>query len=169
MTITENHTSAHHIGVKGWLLLLCLILTLVNPVASICNLYSSFKITSPFFNVYPGLRVITITDVVLSMGIVCFSIYAGISLWRIRPNGVAIAKAFLLTFMGYAVTANILPFLAGLPANANEAMTAQAFIGVLRSAIFVFVWYIYLVKSKRVRATFPDHVIDKPLAETTSD
>ena len=95
-------------------------------------------------------------DAILSVGIICFSIYAGMSLWRIRPKGVSIAKVFLLTFAAYAVVANILPFLAGLPANANEAMTAQAFIGVLRSAIIVVIWYLYLVKSKRVRATFPD-------------
>jgi hypothetical protein len=169
MKSTENHTNAQLDGVKGWLLILCLILILVNPVASISNIYSSFKIASPFFKVYPGLRVITITDGILSIGIICFSIYAGISLWRIRPNGVAIVKAFLLLFMGYAVVANILPFLAGLPANANEAMIAQAFIGVLRSAIFVFIWYMYLEKSKRVCATFPDHFISNPLEKTTID
>jgi len=105
---------------------------------------------------------VTIIDGILSIGIVCFSIYAGISLWRVRPNGVTIANTFLMTFMGYAVVANILPFLAGLPANANEAMTAQAFIGMLRSAIIVVIWHLYLVKSKRVRATFPDTVSNGP-------
>jgi len=163
MTNTEMHTNTHHVGVKGWLLVFCFILILINPVASINNIYSSFKISSPFFELYAGLRLITIIDGILSIGIVCFSVYAGISLWRLRPNAIVIVKAFLLTFMGYAVVANILPFLAGLPANANEAMVAQAFIGVLRSAIFVFIWYLYLEKSKRVRATFPDHDINKPL------
>jgi len=163
ITNTDNHTNAHHVGVKGWLLLLCLILILVNPVASINNIYSSFKISSTFFELYPGLKLITVIDGILSIGIVYFSVYAGISLWRVRPNAIAIGKAFLLTFMSYAVVANILPFLAGLPANANEAMIAQAFIGVLRSAIFAFIWYMYLEKSKRVHSTFPDHDINKPL------
>lgn len=169
MKTTVNHTNEHDTGVKGWLLLLCLVLILINPVASINNIYSSFKISSPFFELYPGLRLITIIDGILSIGIVCFSVYAGISLWRVRPNGIAIVKAFLLIFMGYAVVANILPFLAGLPANANEAMIAQAFIGVLRSAIFVFIWYMYLEKSKRVHATFPDHSISNPLEKSTDE
>jgi Protein of unknown function (DUF2569) len=154
--------NSDYVGVKGWLLFLCLVLTLLNPVASIVNIFSSFKFSAPFFNQYPGLKIITMIDGLLSVGVVCFSIYAGISLWRIRPKGVSIVKTFLLTFMAYAIVANILPFLAGLPANANEAMTAQAFIGVLRSAIIVVLWYLYLVKSKRVRSTFPDPAAKAP-------
>ena len=146
---------SHHAGIRGWLLLFCLILLLLNPVASIVNLSSSFKISGPYFVLYPGLRIITVMDCIFSIGIVCFSIYAGVSLWRRHPRAIAIAKAFLLTFLGYSIVANSLPFLAGLPSHANKAMIAQALIGVLRSALMVFLWYLYLVKSKRVRATFP--------------
>jgi len=166
MAYPNGPTKPRYVGVKGWLLLLCLVLTLFNPIASMVNLASVFKASSSFFQLYPGLKIITVIDLILSIGIICFSFYAGISLWRIRSTGVKITKAFLLTFLGYAVVANILPFFAGLPAHANEAMKTEAFIGVLRAAIIVFIWYAYLLKSKRIHATFPSSA---PLDGNTLD
>lgn len=97
---------------------------------------------------------ITVVDFVLSASVMCLSVYAGICLWRIRPNAVRISKAYLLVFLTYNVVASFLPFMAGLPSQANEVMMREVASGLFRSIIFVAIWYSYLNKSKRVAATY---------------
>ena len=141
-------------GIGGWLVLLCLALTIFSPLMTIASIFSTFVQASNAFSMFPGLLVITIIDSILSLGLMAFSIYAGVSLWRIRPGAVIIAKRFLLTVLGYSAIAAILPFIAGLPSSSNDAMVLPIVIQTFRAAIFVIIWYLYLTKSKRVHATF---------------
>ena len=106
------------------------------------------------FNQFPRLLLIIGIDGLLSLGITVFCIYAGIELWRIRPGAVRLARRYLLCFLAYQAVAITLPFLAGLPSAANEAMIVQVVKDTLRSVIYFTVWYLYLAKSRRVRATY---------------
>jgi ABC-type spermidine/putrescine transport system permease subunit I len=83
-----------------------------------------------------------------------FSIYAGISLWRVKPGAVSLAKKYFLTVLAYAVIAAFLPFLAGLPAAANSAMIPDVAKDTIRLLVYAAVWYSYLNKSVRVKATY---------------
>jgi hypothetical protein len=64
------------------------------------------------------------------------------------------AKRYLLCFLGYQVIAAVLPFTAGLPSSANEAITAEVVKNVVRGVFYVAIWYSYLNGSKRVKATY---------------
>jgi hypothetical protein len=141
-------------GVGGWLLLFCIGLTILRPLMTVFNLDSGYKQASPYFEVFPGLLIITIIDSVLSIALIGFSIYAGIVLWEIRPNAVKIAKKYLLTLLGYSILTAFLPFMAGLPSEANLSMIGEIAKGIFMSIIYVAVWYSYLNKSKRVKATY---------------
>ena len=168
-------------GVGGWLLLFCIGLTILTPLRTAFNLTSGYKQASPYFEMFPGLLIITIIDSVLSIALIGFSIYAGIALWKIRPNAVKIAKKYLLTLLGYSILAAFLPFMVSLPSEANQAMIgvpldeheqiyqditsyfAGQYVmelreeiakGIFRSIIYVAVWYSYLNKSQRVKATY---------------
>jgi hypothetical protein len=44
--------------------------------------------------------------------------------------------------------------MAGLPSAANEAMIAQVVKDAFRGIIYFAIWYSYLNKSQRVRATY---------------
>lgn len=70
------------VGVKGWLVLLCLALTVFTPLITIANLTSAYQETSPLFAQFPRVRTVLIVDTVLSAGLMCFSIYAGVALWQ---------------------------------------------------------------------------------------
>ena len=83
-----------------------------------------------------------------------FSVYAGPGFWSIRPGAVHMAKRYLLYFAGYHSVAAILPFMAGLPSAANEAMIAQVAKDTYRGVIYFAVWYSYLNKSRRVSVTY---------------
>ncbi|MCH7986957.1 MAG: DUF2569 family protein [Acidobacteria bacterium] len=56
--------------------------------------------------------------------------------------------------LAYNILASLLPFLAGLPAEANEAMIREVATGLFRSIIYIAIWSSYLKKSKRVAATY---------------
>ena len=141
-------------GVGGWLLLLCLGLTVFNPIITFVRLAESYRSPPQSFEQFPGLLVIMVIDTVLSVALMAFSIYAGAQLWRIRPGAVRIAKRYLLCLLGYQAVVVIYPFLAGLPAQANPAMFEEVGKNVFRGALYVAIWYSYLNKSERVRATY---------------
>jgi hypothetical protein len=141
-------------GVGGWLLLFCIALTVLSPLLTFGSLAWGYGAYSKYFHQFPDLLVIGVIDTLLSLGLMIFSVYAGIGLWRIRPGSVRLAKRYLLCFLGYRTFAAILPLMAGLPSAANDAMIAQVATDIVRSVIFFAIWYSYLNKSQRVRATY---------------
>ncbi|PYV92332.1 MAG: hypothetical protein DMG05_04840 [Acidobacteria bacterium] len=141
-------------GVGGWLLFFCLGLTVFNPLMSLFSLAGSYRESAPYFSQFPGLLVVTGLDTVLSLGLTVFSIYAGASLWRLRPGAVQTAKRYFLWFLAYQAVAIVLPFMAALPSAPDETMIAQTVKGAFRGIIYVIIWYSYLNKSERVRATY---------------
>jgi uncharacterized protein DUF2569 len=143
------------VGVRGWLLFFCLSLTVFSPLLTVVNLVSAYGQTSPLFDRFPGLQVVTLLDALLSFGLMAFSIHAGISLWRRQPGAVRTAKRYLVTLLAYTAISCVLPFLAGLPREAHATMLAEVAKGLARSLVFVGIWYSYLNKSRRVRNTFP--------------
>jgi len=151
---TEQTYENQHYGVKGWLLLFCLSLTIFSPLYTLYNLGVSYEASSTLFNRYPDLQNVFIIDLILSLGLTAFSIYAGRALWNIKPGAVKIAKTYLLVFLGYVIIASILPFKAGLPASANDIMMEEVIIGAIRSVFYVVIWYWFLNVSKRVKATY---------------
>lgn len=156
MTSASTSESAlpRYRNVGGWLLLLCLSLTVFMPLTTLGSFVLGYSESAKYFNQFPRLLLIIVIDGFLSLGITSFCIYAGIGLWRIRPGAVNMAKRYLLCFLVYQAIAALLPFLAGLPTAANEAMLAQVAKDTIRSILYVTVWYLYLSKSKRVRATY---------------
>jgi len=141
-------------SVGGWLLLLCFGLTIGSPLRTLYTLTTSYSETSQYFDQFPGLAVIFYIDCILSSVLTFLSIRAGIALWDIKPGAVNIAKQYLLFFLGYAVIASFLPFLAGLPSAINDAMIPEVAKSALQSIFFFGIWFSYLNVSKRVKATY---------------
>ncbi|MFZ2642508.1 MAG: DUF2569 family protein [Verrucomicrobiia bacterium] len=143
-----------HKRVGGWLLLFCLGLTVFGPLITLSSLVASFTEAAKYFDRFPGLLVITIIDSLLSLGLMTFGIFTGVVLWRVRPGALGIAKGYLLCFFIYIVIAAVLPFLSGLPSQANAAMISTGVGNLGRGVICFTIWYWYLEKSKRVKATY---------------
>jgi hypothetical protein len=152
--LTIDQQKVGPVGVGGWLLFLCLTLTVISPLMTIVNLHSTYQELSPLFRPFPRLHTVTILDSILSVGIICFSIGAGAALWQRKPSAVRTTKRYLMTFLLYTVVANILPFMAGLPSQVNEAMISEVIKNGFRILVFFTVWNSYLNKSRRVKNTF---------------
>lgn len=141
-------------GVGGWLLLFCLSLTVFSPLITLGSLAASYNKCIHSFHRFPGLLVVTVIDTLLIVGLMTFSIYAGVGLWRIRPGAVRTAKRFLLCVLGYLPIAAVLPFMAGLPPAATGAIIIHVIDEAMSGVAFFAIWYSYLNKSERVKATY---------------
>jgi Protein of unknown function (DUF2569) len=153
-SLTIDQQRVGPVGVGGWLLVFCLTLTVFSPLMTIVNLHSAYQEFNPLFRQFPGLLIVTVLDFMLSMGLMCFSISAGVALWQMKPSAVRTTKRYLMTFLLCTVIASILPFMAGLPSQVNEAMISEVIKNGFRVLVFFMVWYTYLNKSRRVKNTF---------------
>jgi len=127
--LTPAPAEPRYKGVGGWLLLFCLLLTVIGPLVLLVSLAAGYSESSKNFEQF----IFTL----LTLGLMGFGVYAGTGLWSIRAGAVGMAKLYLLCYLGSIAVASIL----------NAKVEVQ---GVLS---FV-VWYSYLKKSKRVRATY---------------
>ena len=140
-------------GVGGWLLLLCLNLTILRPLVTLISSVGAINTASLLSTQYPSFFNFVVIDTILGVGLMCFSIYAGVALWTVKSGAVKIAKTYLLVFLAYSVIECLLLFTVGLP---SDIVLEQGIKQILRSAAYFFVWYAYLNKSQRVKATYGD-------------
>lgn len=108
----------------------------------------------PHFDKVEGLFRFVLISGSCSLGLMVYSIYTGLSLWKVVPGAVTTAKRYLLAVFLYSAFAMFLPALAGLTGDYRERFGAVALLGNLRTIAYVGIWYLYLRRSKRVRATY---------------
>jgi len=150
----KNEQLTPYKKIGGWLFLLCFGLIIGTPLRTLYVLLTSYKATSIYFIQFPGLQYMVYIDSFLSVIVVILSVRAGIALWSIKRGAVNIAKKYLYVFLGYSVIATILPFTAGLPSEANDAMIPEVAKGLFQALCFFGIWFWYLNVSKRVKATY---------------
>ena len=96
-------------GVKGWLLLLCINLSILDPFANLLNLAIGTHLGRPYFDQNPALQKLMVINGVCSIALAVYSIYAGISLWKVLPNAVTTAKKYLGAAFAYSILSLFLP------------------------------------------------------------
>lgn len=152
--LQESEERPSHKGVGGWLLLFCLSLTFFNPLLSMRNLVAGYQGLQPYFQQIPNLLIFAILHSLFSLGVIGWGIYAGAKLWRVRLNAVTIAKSYLLGLIGYAILSTFLPFVTGLPGEVAKTLSIGTVKVIPSTLVYMAIWYTYLNKSKRVKATF---------------
>ena len=145
-------------GVRGWLLFFCFSLTVLDPSAVIFNLFTAADAAKPYFAEDPGLLRLVLANGVAGIALSVFSLYAGISLWKRLPGAPAVARKYLLTVLAYSVLAPFLPYLFG-PTKLGGSRESFALISInsLFTILYVGAWYLYLDRSRRVRATYGEN------------
>jgi len=83
--------------VGGWLLVLCLILTLVYPATSLFHIFSH---TIPaLVGSHSVSRVVLLSVyMILFASLAILSFLAGVKLWAVRPSAVRFAKRYLVIY-----------------------------------------------------------------------
>jgi hypothetical protein len=98
---------------------------------------------------------------VLEIALAGFAAYAGWALYRMRPNAVKIAKAYFITMLTLSNFGLGIVLVTALVVSGNQdnallkTLQGPAAVASIRQAILAAVWLVYLLRSKRVRATFP--------------
>jgi hypothetical protein len=156
----SSHASSTHsqqglpsnadVGVKGWLLFLCISLTVITPGWFLLLLSSEWREVGAYIDTLPLVKQVLLIETISFSGIALFSCYAGWSLWTRRKGAVRIAKIYLITQCVLGILTVIT--LAGLLNNAEY--TNKAAKALLSTIFYLVVWYWYLSKSKRVAATY---------------
>jgi hypothetical protein len=127
-------------GVRGWLLLFCIGLTVLSPLAIIASL-GAVSTSDMFHDFRPAFMI----DELLSFIFAGLFIYVGICLWRVRPRAMKKAKMFLWCVIALDVIVALLTYMAGLKPSAAKCVGG---------VIAALAWLAYLESSKRVKATY---------------
>jgi len=141
-------------GVRGWLLLLCVSLAMLDPFAGLISLMAITDTLKPYFDQDPALFKLVLIAGVCNICLLVYSMYAGVSLWRIVPNAVTSAKRYLVVLFHYSFFSIFLPQLVGLSEKTQTEIYKASPIGNLIVMLYASAWYLYMRKSKRVRATY---------------
>jgi len=136
-------------GVRGWLLILCIILTIVGPSVIVYSIMAGWRITSPLFEKVPGLEGLIVLDAVFNIALAAWSLYAGIRLWMAKPEADKTAKGFLI---GLPILRALI--FAIVVFSDVRGLGIGAFMSLIQSMVFAAIWKSYLDRSKRVQATF---------------
>ena len=127
--------------VRGWLLVLCALLLVWQPL----NLGLTMAgLVEELSRRGPGLAVILLARL-LAAGL---GIAAGLSLFQLKPGAVTLAKASL----AFSATVDVIVY--ATPYSPNNRPPGDATIVLVVSLIYYGVWFAYLSRSRRVRATY---------------
>lgn len=139
-------------AIAGWLLLFCLILTVVNPLASV---YELATVIGPVFFATNVTKVAWLLAVqaLLIAGLTIFSVVAGVRLWLIKAGAVATARRFLWAYLLLSIAYFVLWITVVRPSSTPN-LAAIGFGFVVRPIGFFALWFSYLERSKRVRETY---------------
>jgi len=148
------------IGVRGWLLVLCLMLTAIGPAISAWLKAHEYAAFSPYFPDSVGLQATILSSLALTTFAVVFGTYAGILLWFVRPGAVKVAKSALLLGLAVDIVTTAIYAAVGQVPVAHGGLVRSVMVHMIPSLIFFTVCFAYLNKSDRVNATYLPHEAD---------
>ncbi|HZQ67758.1 MAG TPA: hypothetical protein VFA68_04490 [Terriglobales bacterium] len=124
--------------------MLCIALTIGIPLLTAYNWSKLFGIgVSPFPWFSLGVSVV----------MAGFSFIAGLFLWTVRPNAVPIAKAYFVAEMALPIVFGG-RLLIEVASTRIEMSGWTIFAAFIRPILMAVTGYLYLVRSRRVRATY---------------
>jgi hypothetical protein len=148
-------------GVRGWLLVICIFLIILNPlaIASACSLVLQ-NLTAYWFRIghLTPFMITTFINVVIYVAIGGYGVYAGYGLWMIKKNAVARAKRYFMSFLLFPLLTDIM-FISGAPELPTLKGTAENYMGetlwtLFYIVIFILIMFLYFERSKRVANTY---------------
>lgn len=141
-------------GVRGWLLVLCVVMTLVGPVISAWLIAEGYAVAVPYFAGSRLVLAVFIGTLMLTLAAVAYGIHAGLRLWWVRPGAVATAKNALLFGLAVDVVSAAVHTAMRPVAESGWALRSDLTSTLLPGLVFFTVCFAYLNRSARVRATY---------------
>ena len=140
-------------GIRGWLLVLVAYLLLFEPLRAVPVLLA-LLVRPPSAAVQNALMIGGLVQTAIAI----FSLSAGISLLRLRPGAVSIAKTFFVVMLtlgilelGMVILASVITF---SDPTVGNMMRGPAIVTAVTQVLISGAWLVYLEQSRRVRATY---------------
>lgn len=141
-------------GVGGWLLFLCISLTVLAPLAILSGLNLEVEFAQQITGQYPTFASALMYVTLFRLVLVYLSIRAGVLLWKKKAGAVSKAQTFLVTYAAYSLLLICLPYFGDLPPGPQEIVRNAFGISAMRTLVYTIVWHQYLTRSVRVRNTY---------------
>jgi len=142
-------------GVAGWLLALCLFLTLIGPAISAWLLVERHAAVAPQVSDSAAFYAVLLASMLLTVAATIYGVVAGLCLWRVRPGAVATARRALWAglaadIVGAAFDVATQPMLA-----AGSPFLRHLLWQVVPDLVAFTACLGYLQHSRRVFVTYP--------------
>jgi hypothetical protein len=152
--VADSMPPAGHRGVRGWLLVLCLMLTVVGPLIASGLMAYRYVSSAPYFASSRGLEFAIFISIAIEACSLAYGIYAGIRLWTIQPGAVTTAKRALLFGLAANAVTTALQIATGPATPADGRLLHAVTMNLIPDLIFFTMCFAYLNKSTRVQATY---------------
>jgi len=123
------------VGVGGWLGWFCIVITVISPAIVLVGTFSEPSVYS-----------------VIDVGLAAFSIFTGVSIWRVSSRALKLTKILLIIQLCLGALLVVAQILESSSATSSHSSSSDP-TGARMLAGSV-IWFSYFKKSKRVKATF---------------
>ncbi|HEX3483587.1 MAG TPA: DUF2569 family protein [Micropepsaceae bacterium] len=142
-------------GIGGWLLVLCIYLMGLVPLLAAVGMFAVWRASGGS----AALQSAVFFEALLELGLAAFAFYAGLLLYQRRPNAVAVTKIYFITMLTLGALVLGIVLLGLVSRFADAALASQlrgpATATGIRQIVIAGLWLLYLERSARVRATYP--------------
>lgn len=142
-------------GVGGWLLLLCVGMTILGPLFNFFYITQEIAASNKISAYYPEVETAVKIEVAFTIFLIVCSMYAGISLWTKRPNAVFKAKIYLLLLPVITILSIFITY-SMMPPVIQNALLKESTVPLIRTVLYSVIWFIYLSSSQRVAETYAE-------------
>ena len=152
-------------GVGGFLLLFCVVLTMIRPVFGVSSVVGTWASVGPILETHPMLAKIIFLQSFASLILVIYGFLTGCIIWSGSPNGRSVVRNYLpieliiflgVTLFAFFATAGLWT---GVGTGAFDQWIREAIGGMFRAVTYFLIWWFYFRVSKRVRNTYGDQHI----------
>ena len=145
--------------IRGWLLFLCINLTLIIPFSSIYEASSALGMYLPGasslqFFIFRQSLAYHLGVIAATSFLAIFSFYAGLCLWQLKPNAVKTVKLFLISQLLLMMLLMTLRPVMVFTLGASPGSFADTIPRLIPFLSYFGVWYAYLSFSRRVHLTY---------------
>ncbi len=145
--------------IRGWLLFLCINLTLIVPFSSIYEASSALGMYLPGasslqFFIFRQSLAYHLGVIAATTFLAIFSFYAGLCLWQLKPNAVKTVKLFLISQLLLMMLLMTLRPVTVFTLGASPGSFADTLPRLIPFLLYFSVWYAYLSFSRRVHLTY---------------
>lgn len=147
-------------GIGGWLAFFIIGQLILRPARTLSELNDPKNVVTPLFEAkFPTAATFIGIERVVNIGLLLFGIAVALTLWKVRtPFSVKLAKIYLIANPVLMLLDTLVYKLSDLPPDIQDSIMEKGLISTGAVTAVCLIWFLYFIKSERVRATYYEDV-----------